>query len=150
MNDMQNQSRANGEALLQSFETLNFQEQSWLFQHLQNRIGTKHRFFHHAFSRIFRNIFGSHSTLVFEPDFEYSALTKIFDETLATLTPKQEKVIKMRFGLDDFEPKTLETIGNHFAFTRERIRQIEAQALRKLRHPSRSRRLKALLVKKQS
>ena len=64
---------------------------------------------------------------------------------LRTLTPREEKVIKMRFGLDDGSEHTLEEVGQSFAVTRERIRQIEAKALRKLRHPSRSRKLRAFL-----
>jgi len=64
---------------------------------------------------------------------------------LKTLTPREEKVIKMRFGLGDGSEHTLEEVGQNFAVTRERIRQIEAKALRKLRHPSRSRKLKAFL-----
>jgi RNA polymerase primary sigma factor len=73
-------------------------------------------------------------------------LRMITDEVLATLTPREEKVIKMRFGLGTTGSEhTLEEVGQHFAVTRERIRQIEAKALRKLRHPSRSRKLKAFL-----
>jgi len=64
---------------------------------------------------------------------------------LKTLTPREEKVIKMRFGLNDGSEHTLEEVGQSFAVTRERIRQIEAKALRKLRHPSRSRKLRAFL-----
>ncbi len=64
---------------------------------------------------------------------------------LKTLTPREEKVIKMRFGLEDGSERTLEEVGQSFAVTRERIRQIEAKALRKLRHPSRNRNLKAFL-----
>ncbi|HEX8797380.1 MAG TPA: RNA polymerase sigma factor RpoD, partial [Terriglobales bacterium] len=64
---------------------------------------------------------------------------------LRTLTPREEKIIKMRFGLEDGSEHTLEEVGQHFAVTRERIRQIEAKALRKLRHPSRFLRLKSLL-----
>ncbi|HVB98427.1 MAG TPA: RNA polymerase sigma factor RpoD [Candidatus Dormibacteraeota bacterium] len=64
---------------------------------------------------------------------------------LKTLTPREEKVIKMRFGLEDGSEHTLEEVGQSFAVTRERIRQIEAKALRKLRHPSRSRKLRAFL-----
>jgi len=64
---------------------------------------------------------------------------------LKTLTPREEKVIKMRFGLDDGSEHTLEEVGQSFAVTRERIRQIEAKALRKLRHPSRSRKLRAFM-----
>ncbi|MGH9542595.1 MAG: sigma-70 family RNA polymerase sigma factor, partial [Terriglobales bacterium] len=66
-------------------------------------------------------------------------------QVLKTLTPREEKVIKMRFGLDDGSEHTLEEVGQSFAVTRERIRQIEAKALRKLRHPSRSRRLRAFV-----
>jgi RNA polymerase primary sigma factor len=66
-------------------------------------------------------------------------------QVLKTLTPREEKVIKMRFGLDDGSEHTLEEVGQSFAVTRERIRQIEAKALRKLRHPSRSRKLRAFV-----
>jgi RNA polymerase primary sigma factor len=66
-------------------------------------------------------------------------------EVLKTLSPREEKIIKMRFGLHDGSEHTLEEVGQHFAVTRERIRQIEAKALRKLRHPSRSHRLRAFL-----
>ena len=66
-------------------------------------------------------------------------------EVLKTLSPREEKIIKMRFGLQDGGEHTLEEVGQHFAVTRERIRQIEAKALRKLRHPSRSHRLRAFL-----
>ena len=66
-------------------------------------------------------------------------------QVLKTLTPREERVIRMRFGLEDGSEHTLEEVGNSFAVTRERIRQIEAKALRKLRHPSRSRRLKTFV-----
>src|SRR5207248_10994101 len=66
-------------------------------------------------------------------------------QVLRTLTPREEKVIKMRFGLEDGSEHTLEEVGQSFAVTRERIRQIEAKALRKLRHPSRSRNLRAFM-----
>jgi RNA polymerase primary sigma factor len=65
---------------------------------------------------------------------------------LRTLTPREEKIIKMRFGLEDGSEHTLEEVGQSFALTRERIRQIEAKALRKLRHPSRSLTLKSFQV----
>jgi RNA polymerase primary sigma factor len=64
---------------------------------------------------------------------------------LATLTPREQKVLILRYGLEDGKPRTLEDVGKVFNVTRERIRQIEAKALRKLRHPSRSRRLKDYL-----
>ncbi len=67
------------------------------------------------------------------------------DSVLRTLTPREERVIKMRFGVGDGSEHTLEEVGQSFAVTRERIRQIEAKALRKLRHPSRSRKLRAFL-----
>ena len=67
------------------------------------------------------------------------------DALLKTLTPREERVIKMRFGIGDGSEHTLEEVGQSFQVTRERIRQIEAKALRKLRHPSRSRKLKAFL-----
>jgi len=66
-------------------------------------------------------------------------------QVLKTLTPREERVIKMRFGLEDGSEHTLEEVGQSFAVTRERIRQIEAKALRKLRHPSRSRKLRAFM-----
>jgi RNA polymerase primary sigma factor len=71
------------------------------------------------------------------------------EAVLKTLTPREEKVIKMRFGVGDGSEHTLEEVGQNFAVTRERIRQIEAKALRKLRHPSRSRKLKAFLEGRQ-
>jgi len=66
-------------------------------------------------------------------------------EVLASLTPREEKVLRLRFGLEDGRPRTLEEVGKEFDVTRERIRQIEAKALRKLRHPSRSKKLKDYL-----
>ena len=66
-------------------------------------------------------------------------------EVLDTLTPREEKVLRLRFGLDDGRARTLEEVGREFNVTRERIRQIEAKALRKLRHPSRSKKLKDFL-----
>ena len=66
-------------------------------------------------------------------------------EVLSTLTDREQKVLRLRFGLDDGRPRTLEEVGKQFNVTRERIRQIEAKALRKLRHPSRSRKLKDYL-----
>ncbi len=69
-------------------------------------------------------------------------LREQLDKVLHTLTPREESVLKLRFGLEDGRPKTLEEVGKVFDITRERIRQIEAKALRKLRHPSRSRHLR--------
>ena len=66
-------------------------------------------------------------------------------QVLETLTEREEKVIRLRFGLEDGKPRTLEEVGQMFGVTRERIRQIEAKALRKLRHPSRSRKLRDYL-----
>ena len=66
-------------------------------------------------------------------------------EVLKTLTPREEKVLRLRFGLEDGRPRTLEEVGKEFNVTRERIRQIEAKALRKLRHPSRSKKLRDFL-----
>ena len=65
---------------------------------------------------------------------------------LKDLSDREERVIRLRYGLDDNHPRTLEEVGKEFGVTRERIRQIEAKALRKLRHPSRSRRLKDFLT----
>jgi RNA polymerase primary sigma factor len=63
-------------------------------------------------------------------------------KVLDSLEGREERVIRLRFGLDDGRPRTLEEVGHEFGLTRERIRQIEAHALRKLRHPSRSRKLR--------
>lgn len=75
----------------------------------------------------------------------YTLLREQLSEVLHTLTPREESVLKLRFGLDDGRTRTLEEVGRVFNITRERIRQIEAKALRKLRHPSRSKRLKDYL-----
>ena len=76
----------------------------------------------------------------------YSLLREQLCNILKTLTPREEQVIKLRFGLEDGRPRTLEEVGRKFKITRERIRQIEAKALRKLRHPSRSKTLKDYLA----
>lgn len=72
-------------------------------------------------------------------------LKEQIDDVLSTLTPREQRVLELRFGLEDGRSRTLEEVGKEFNVTRERIRQIEAKALRKLRHPSRSRRLKDYL-----
>ena len=75
----------------------------------------------------------------------YTLLKEQLVSVLSTLTPREEKVLKLRFGLEDGRTRTLEEVGKEFNVTRERIRQIEAKALRKLRHPSRSKKLKDFL-----
>ena len=75
----------------------------------------------------------------------YTLLKEQLVEVLSTLTPREEKVLKLRFGIEDGRTRTLEEVGREFNVTRERIRQIEAKALRKLRHPSRSKKLKDFL-----
>ena len=75
----------------------------------------------------------------------FTLLQEQLVEVLSTLTPREEKVLKLRFGIEDGRPRTLEEVGREFNVTRERIRQIEAKALRKLRHPSRSKKLKDFL-----
>jgi RNA polymerase primary sigma factor len=76
----------------------------------------------------------------------YTLLREQLSDVLHTLTPREEKVLRLRFGLEDGRPRTLEEVGREFQVTRERIRQIEAKALRKLRHPSRSKKLKDFLT----
>jgi RNA polymerase primary sigma factor len=75
----------------------------------------------------------------------FSLLREQLEEVLETLTPREKKVLRLRFGLEDGRARTLEEVGQTFGVTRERIRQIEAKALRKLRHPSRSKKLKDFL-----
>ena len=75
----------------------------------------------------------------------HTLLREQLGDVLGTLTPRESKVLRLRFGLEDGRPRTLEEVGKEFNVTRERIRQIEAKALRKLRHPSRSKRLKDFL-----
>ena len=75
----------------------------------------------------------------------HTLLREQLGDVLGTLTPREAKVLRLRFGLEDGRPRTLEEVGKEFNVTRERIRQIEAKALRKLRHPSRSKRLKDFL-----
>ena len=75
----------------------------------------------------------------------FTLLREQLGEVLETLTLREKKVLELRFGLEDGRSRTLEEVGQHFGVTRERIRQIEAKALRKLRHPSRSKRLKDFL-----
>ena len=72
-------------------------------------------------------------------------LREQLNEVLHTLTPREEQVLRLRFGLEDGRQRTLEEVGQQFNITRERIRQIEAKALRKLRHPSRSKKLRDYL-----
>ena len=72
-------------------------------------------------------------------------LREQLSEVLDTLTPRERKVLELRFGMDDGRCRTLEEVGKEFDVTRERIRQIEAKALRKLRHPSRSKKLRDFL-----
>ncbi len=76
---------------------------------------------------------------------ENRELRRILDEILDTLTPREKEIIRLRFGLEDNQPRTLEEVGKIFNVTRERIRQIESKALRKLRHPSRSRKVKSFI-----
>ena len=75
----------------------------------------------------------------------HTLLKEQLGDVLSTLTPREEEVLRLRFGLEDGRPRTLEEVGKEFDVTRERIRQIEAKALRKLRHPSRSKKLKDFL-----
>ena len=91
-----------------------------------------------------------HRWSVFQPqkpdsDFKARPTKDVLAEVLQTLTPREEKVLRLRFGLEDGRSRTLEEVGKEFNVTRERIRQIEAKALRKLRHPSRSKKLKDFL-----
>jgi RNA polymerase primary sigma factor len=78
-------------------------------------------------------------------DAERAEMSEHIKKVLKTLTPKEEKVIRMRFGIGVDRDHTLEEVGRHLSITRERVRQIEAKALRKLKHPSRMKALKILL-----
>jgi RNA polymerase primary sigma factor len=75
----------------------------------------------------------------------YQLLKEQVSDVLDTLSPRERRVLQLRFGLEDGRSRTLEEVGREFSVTRERIRQIEAKALRKLRHPSRSKKLKDFL-----
>jgi RNA polymerase primary sigma factor len=75
----------------------------------------------------------------------HSMLKEQIESALSTLTEREKKILKLRFGIGDGCPRTLEEVGNIFKVTRERVRQIEAKALRKLRHPTRSRKLRTFL-----
>jgi RNA polymerase primary sigma factor len=75
----------------------------------------------------------------------HQLLKEQIEEVLCTLTPREHRIIGLRFGLEDGRSRTLDEIGKEFSVTRERIRQIEARAIRKLRHPSRSRKLRDYL-----
>jgi RNA polymerase primary sigma factor len=75
----------------------------------------------------------------------HESLKDQIGSVLDTLTPREQRILRLRFGLDDGRSRTLQEVGKEFKVTRERIRQIEAKALRKLRHPTRSRRLKDYL-----
>ena len=75
----------------------------------------------------------------------HTLLKEQLDDVLGTLTDREQKVLRLRFGMNDGRARTLEEVGKEFDVTRERIRQIEAKALRKLRHPSRSRKLRDYL-----
>jgi len=75
----------------------------------------------------------------------FSVFQEKLDEVLGTLTEREEKVLRLRFGLGDGYPRTLEEVGSVFNVTRERVRQIEAKALRKMRHPTRARELKSFV-----
>ena len=77
--------------------------------------------------------------------FLQTLLREQLDDELATLTEREQKVLRLRFGLDDGKARTLEEVGKEFQVTRERIRQIEAKAIRKLRQPSRSKKLQDYL-----
>jgi RNA polymerase primary sigma factor len=75
----------------------------------------------------------------------FTLLKEQLEDVLDTLTPREERVLRLRFGIDDGRSRTLEEVGQNFGVTRERIRQIEAKALRKLRHPTRSHKLRDFL-----
>ncbi len=86
-----------------------------------------------------------HSTLAPADAASHQLLKEQVSDVLSSLTPREQKVLVLRFGLEDGRSRTLEEVGREFSVTRERIRQIEAKALRKLRHPSRSKKLKDYL-----
>ena len=90
-------------------------------------------------------VYGREGALAPAEAASYQLLKEQIDEVLGTLTPRERRVLQLRFGLEDGRSRTLEEVGREFGVTRERIRQIEAKALRKLRHPTRSRHLRDYL-----
>ena len=92
-----------------------------------------------------RDFIGDDSALIPVDEAGRQMLRRELDSVLHSLTPREDKVLRMRFGLEDGRPRTLEEVGAAFGVTRERVRQIESKALRKLRHPSRSKRLRDYL-----
>ena len=93
----------------------------------------------------FADLISDKSALDMSETISFASLKERLMDALSTLTPREEKVLKLRFGIEDGRSKTLEEVGQKFNVTRERIRQIETKALRKLRHPSRSEKLKDFL-----
>ncbi len=115
-----------------------YRSKSWLITERQERQAL--RIIHIGEEAGFSNVSGSTPPLQLLDDSK-----AMIDEVLLTLTPREQRIIQLRFGLEDGAGRTLEQVGSEFNVTRERIRQIEAKALRKLRHPSRSRKLKDIL-----
>jgi len=115
-----------------------YRSKSWLITERQGRQAL--RIIHIGEEAGFSNVSGSTPPLKLLDDSK-----AMIDEVLLALTPREQRIIQLRFGLEDGTGRTLEQVGSEFNVTRERIRQIEAKALRKLRHPSRSRKLKDML-----
>ena len=115
-----------------------YRSKSWLITEKQERQAL--RIIHIVEEAGFSNVPGSTPPLKLLDDSK-----AMIDEVLLTLTPREQRIIQLRFGLEDGTGRTLEQVGSEFNVTRERIRQIEAKALRRLRHPSRSRKLKDML-----
>ena len=112
-----------------------------IFFCIKGMVNDGHKFIPQAKSNGAIVIVHSDDIKEYDADLIYIRVVNVLD----TLTPREEKVLRLRFGLDDGRARTLEEVGKEFNVTRERIRQIEAKALRKLRHPSRSKKLKDYL-----
>ncbi|HLA96769.1 MAG TPA: sigma factor-like helix-turn-helix DNA-binding protein [Pyrinomonadaceae bacterium] len=139
--------RTKSEGFQEKVASLNFVDLIKFRNFTNNLIDSKAMDLGQSLPKIFREIFGESGIYKKSIDIVYTL--QVIHEVLCTLSPREETVIRMRFGLNCTIPLPQRKVGEHFGLTKQRISQIEAKALRKLRHPSRSRRLKAFLEGKQ-